>query len=125
MNWNELADKAIQGDAITKEEALAVLAADDDELLAVMHELRDFMFARVYTAGRNARAEAEAIAVIRRLVDHHLAHPEALPDSYRDEDADLLTQVVDYVSGMTDRYALALHERLFGTALLKDPALPA
>lgn len=99
--------------------------AMDPELLAVMHELRDFMFARVYTAGRNARAEAEAIAVIRRLVDHHLAHPEALPDSYRDEDADLLTQVVDYVSGMTDRYALALHERLFGTALLKDPALPA
>jgi len=37
MDWNHLADKAIQGESITKEEALAVLAADDDELLAVMH----------------------------------------------------------------------------------------
>ena len=51
--------------------------------------------------------------MIRRLVDHHLEHPEQIPQSYRDPDADVLTQVVDYVSGMTDRFALATHDRLF------------
>jgi dGTPase len=54
-----------------------------------------------------------AIEVIRRLVDHHLAHPELIPASYRDTEADAVTQVVDYVSGMTDRFALNMHDRLF------------
>jgi dGTPase len=54
-----------------------------------------------------------AIDVIRRLVDHHLTHPELIPETYRDREADAITQVVDYVSGMTDRFALAMHDRLF------------
>jgi dGTPase len=36
-----------------------------------------------------------------------------VPDSYRDSDADLTTQVVDYVAGMTDRFAEREHDRLF------------
>lgn len=52
--------------------------------------------------------------MIRRLVDYHLAHPADIPDTYRDTGADLTTQVVDYVAGMTDGYALMVHERLFG-----------
>jgi dGTPase len=60
-------------------------------------------------------------------VDHHLAHPELIPATYRDTEADAVTQVVDYVSGMTDRFALAMHDRLFDgdatsrmTPLLRD-----
>lgn len=36
MNWNSLAEKVSQGKPITEEEALAVLRADDDELLPLM-----------------------------------------------------------------------------------------
>jgi biotin synthase len=36
-DWNALADKVIDGGAPTREEALAVLQSEDDELLAVMH----------------------------------------------------------------------------------------
>jgi dGTPase len=78
-----------------------------------MHELRAFMFERVYASETAAGQKHVAIDVIRRLVDHHLAHPELIPASYRDTSADPVTQVVDYVSGMTDRYALATHDRLF------------
>ncbi|CCG03565.1 HD domain-containing protein [Blastococcus saxobsidens] len=85
----------------------------DPEALQAMHELRDFMFARVYASDVAAGQKHLAIGVIRRLVDHHLAHPELIPVSYRDTAADELTQVVDYVSGMTDRFALATHDRLF------------
>ena len=81
--------------------------------LAAMHELRAFMFERVYASETAAGQKHVAIDVIRRLVDHHLAHPGQIPESYRDPGADLLTQVVDYVSGMTDRFALATHDRLF------------
>jgi dGTPase len=102
-------------------EAGAVLM--DDASLAVMNELRDFMFERIYLGPEQRRRHMEAIAVIRRLVDHHLAHPDELPSSYRDTNADLVTQVADYVAGMTDRYAISTHERLFGTPGLADPVL--
>jgi len=84
----------------------------DDETLAVMHELRDFMFERVYLAPSLLREQRAAIDTLRALVDHHLAHPDQIPATYREDDAPLVTQVADYVAGMTDRYALAAHERL-------------
>ena len=83
----------------------------DDETLAVMHELRAFMFERVYLAPPCFASSAVAIETLRALVDHHLAHPDQIPATYREADAPLVTQVADYVAGMTDRYALAAHRR--------------
>jgi len=87
-------------------------------VLAVMHELRDFMFSRVYLRPGTEPQRTWAIRVLRDLVDHFLAHPEELPDGYRHEDADTCTRVLDYVSGMTDRFAVREHERLFRPAAL-------
>jgi dGTPase len=94
--------------------------------LEAMHELRTFMFERVYNSQTAAGQKHVAIDVIRRLVDHHLAHPELIPASYRDNEADPVTQVVDYVSGMTDRFALSMHDRLFdaGATSQMTPLLP-
>ena len=93
-------------------------------MLEAMHEVRRFLFANVYTAGENARRRDGAIAVIRHLMDHYLAVPERIPSSYRDNDADAVVQVADYVAGMTDRYALAVHDSLFRPRLFDLPALP-
>ena len=86
--------------------------AMDPETLAVMNELRDFMFERVYMTGDLRRQQETAVGVIRRLVEHHLANPREIPDTYREHAAEPVIQVVDYVAGMTDRYALAIHERV-------------
>jgi dGTPase len=86
----------------------------DDPTLAVMGELRDFMFERVYQSTEQRRHQVRAIAVIRELVDWHLDHPDQIPDTYREHQAAGVIQVVDYVAGMTDRYALATHDRLIG-----------
>jgi dGTPase len=86
----------------------------DGDTLNVMNELRDFMFANVYLSADQRAHTEPAVALIRRLVDYHLEHPSELPDSYRDEEANLTTQVVDYVAGMTDRYAVVVDEKLFG-----------
>jgi dGTPase len=83
-----------------------------DETLAVMNDLRDFMFERVYLAPSLLREQRAAIQTLRDLFDHHLAHPDEIPATYREDDAPLVTQVADYVAGMTDRYALAAHQRL-------------
>ena len=87
----------------------------DPATLGVMNELRDFMFAHVYQSGEQQRQQQRAIAVIRDLMEHHLSHPDDIPDSYRQDAATLVTQAADYIAGMTDRYALATHERLFGS----------
>jgi dGTPase len=84
----------------------------DDETLAVMNELRAFMFERVYLAPSLLREQKVAVQMLRDLVDHHLAHPDQIPATYREADAPLVTQVADFVAGMTDRYALATHERV-------------
>jgi dGTPase len=84
----------------------------DDETLAVMHDLRAFMFERVYLAPSLLREQRAAIETLRSLVDHHLARPDQIPATYRQADAPLVTQVADYVAGMTDRFALAVHQRV-------------
>jgi len=102
--------------AVIEESLSAGEVRMDAPTLAVMNELRDFMFERVYLSEWQRLHTRAAVEVIRRLVDYHLEHPDRIAGSYRDTDADSVTQVVDYVAGMTDRYALQVHDRLFGLA---------
>jgi dGTPase len=89
----------------------------DDATLGVMNQLRDFMFDNVYQSAEQLRQQRRAVAVIRDLMDWHLEHPEEIPDSYRQHAAPLVVQAADYIAGMTDRYALATHDRLFRPTL--------
>jgi dGTPase len=86
----------------------------DAATLEVMNELRDFMFERVYQSPEQLRQQRQAIGVIRDLMDWHLEHPEDVPASFREHAAPAVVQAADYVAGMTDRFALTMHERLFG-----------
>lgn len=92
----------------------------EDDVLVDMTVLRDFMFERVYLSPTQHLPQAAAIDVIRRLMDHHLSHPDDLPASYRDNDADRVVQATDYVAGMTDRFALRTYERLYGSDGLEE-----
>jgi dGTPase len=67
-----------------------------------MLRLREFMFDRVYL-GPTARAEhAKIERVLRGLFDWYCAHPDELPVS----DAAPEDRVIDYLAGMTDRFAI-------------------
>jgi dGTPase len=79
-----------------------------------MQVLRDFMFDRVYLRPEAEEQRHHAIRVIRDLVDHFIGRPGDIPETYRHADADTTTQAIDYVAGMTDRYALREWERLCG-----------
>ena len=81
-----------------------------------MSELREFMFERVYL-GPAVRAEHKKIAaVVRRLFEHYVEHPEQLPsepDGERgEEDRELAERVTDYLAGMTDRYCIRAYTEL-------------
>lgn len=86
----------------------------------LMAELRAFMFDRVYRAARTTAQQELARAVVTDLCQDLLADPVRIPASYRDAAAPLARQVVDYVAGMTDRYALELHRALHGPELTSE-----
>jgi dGTPase len=71
----------------------------------------------VYMSAAQQREQRRAIAVIRDLVDWHLEHPDEIPDGFRRDDASPAVQAADYIAGMTDRFALATHDRLFRPTL--------
>ncbi|HUB74809.1 MAG TPA: deoxyguanosinetriphosphate triphosphohydrolase [Solirubrobacteraceae bacterium] len=79
-----------------------------------MSELRDFMFEQVYL-GPEVRAEhAKIAAVVRRLFEHYVEHPDALPPAGPAGGGELrlAERVSDYLAGMTDRYAIRLYSEL-------------
>ncbi len=89
----------------------------DEATLAVMNELRDFMFERVYYEPELLRQQQQAVTIISDLMRWHLEHPDEIPDSFRRDRASAEQQAADYVAGMTDRFALATHDRLFRPTL--------
>ncbi|MDP9294180.1 MAG: deoxyguanosinetriphosphate triphosphohydrolase [Actinomycetota bacterium] len=75
-----------------------------DTVGGAMLRLRAFMFERVYL-GPTARAEHIKIErVLRGLFDWYAEHPEELPRGV--EDASPSDRLVDYLAGMTDRFAI-------------------
>ena len=82
------------------------------ETRQAMMLLREFMFERVYLPlGRSAESEA-AREVVRTLYAYFLRNPEEVPPPYFGPDASPEQAAVDYLSGMTDHYAIRLAERV-------------
>ena len=72
--------------------------------------LRQFLFEKVYNIDRG---EAErARDVVRLLYQYFTAHDESLPPEYKLGDDNVERRVVDYISGMTDNYALSIAEQI-------------
>jgi dGTPase len=72
--------------------------------------LRKFMFQRVYLAPPASVESERARGVVRALFLRYLEHPELLPPV---AETDLVARVTDFVSGMTDRYALRVYRDAF------------
>jgi dGTPase len=83
--------------------------------------IRAFLFQRMYRAPSVVVMRAEVTGVVRDLFPHFMAHPQELPKQWRRDvdavagDRTALARIVcDYISGMTDRFALQTHARVFG-----------
>ena len=71
-----------------------------DEIGAAMHRLREFMFERVYLAEHAQEEHRRAHAAIAAIVEHLVRRGDSPGD------------IVEYVAGMTDRFALSYAENL-------------
>jgi dGTPase len=82
------------------------------------HDLNAFLMKRMYRHYRVNRMMTKAKWVVQRLFEQYFAHPECLPDEWRQsaealEDSHRARLVADYIAGMTDRYALKEYEKIF------------
>lgn len=86
-----------------------------DDVLKASEALRGFMFERVYQTKFARGEELKAERMISALYDYFTGHPENLPPKY----VKLLDEypkeqiVCDYISSMTDRYAVYTFNRIF------------
>jgi dGTPase len=80
--------------------------------------LKAFLFERMYRHYRVNRMASKARRVVQELFQLLLAEPQCLPTEWRHQadgtgQARTARVVADYIAGMTDRYALDEHHRLF------------
>jgi dGTPase len=77
-------------------------------IYGALMQLRAWLFEHVYI-NPHSRENQKAAGVVVALFEHYLEHPEERVES----DPDPICETVDFVAGMTDRYALATYRRLF------------
>ena len=80
-----------------------------------LKDLRAFMFERVYRNPVAKGEESKAKAMLTRLFDYYIAHPEALPEDFQPQLSfdGMERTVCDYIAGMTDKYAMYKYDELF------------
>jgi len=94
------------------------LAEFSPEMMASNKMLKAFLMKRMYRHYKVNRMASKAKRVVRELFEFFLAEPECLPTSWRALTDHANTQktataVADFIAGMTDRFALDEHSRIF------------
>ena len=85
------------------------------EIQDATNRLRDFLFATVYTNSVAKAEEGRAKEMLGQLFVYFEKHPEQMPALYRNnaEEEGVGRCVCDFISGMTDRYAIETYKKLF------------
>jgi dGTPase len=94
------------------------LVAFSDPVADDLAKLRAFLHARMYRHYRMNRTRSAARRILREMFELFLAEPDVMPEAWlkRTENRDAAGKarvVCDYVAGMTDRYAIEEHRKLF------------
>lgn len=89
--------------------------AMDPQTQKAFLQLQQFLFEAVYTNPVAKSEEGKAENVVKSLYAYFIGHGEKLPTEYRTvlEEEGIHTAVCDYISGMSDRFAIHLYTELF------------
>jgi len=94
--------------------AAAPLAAFSAELLDEHRELKRFLHCHLYRHYKVARMSAKASRIITDLYTAFIGDARLLPPEHQArESLEGARAVADYIAGMTDRYAMREHRRIF------------
>ncbi|MBI5330271.1 MAG: deoxyguanosinetriphosphate triphosphohydrolase [Betaproteobacteria bacterium] len=101
-------------DGIDAVRACPPLAAFSAEIREESLALKRFLFQNLYRHYRVVRMSEKARRLLRELFVAFTSNPRLLPPEHRERAAsDLHRTVCDYIAGMTDRYAIREHRRIF------------
>ncbi|EAQ03427.1 deoxyguanosinetriphosphate triphosphohydrolase, putative [Pseudooceanicola batsensis HTCC2597] len=111
-------------------EAGRMMARFSPGVWADLKAIREFLFHRMYRAPEVVETRAKVTRIVRELFPLFMQTPDVLPKQWRKDveavrgDETALARIVcDYISGMTDRFAIVEHARLTGTE--PEPGLRA
>ncbi|MCL2152502.1 MAG: deoxyguanosinetriphosphate triphosphohydrolase [Oscillospiraceae bacterium] len=81
----------------------------------VFETFRDFMYSNVYLNMKAKSEEKKVLGIIGGIFAHYINAPDELPEDYRRiaSQQGLCRAVCDFVSGMTDKYAMYQYSELF------------
>jgi dGTPase len=120
----DTSDQNIQKEGIASVEELQRLPYNvvsfSKSLAGQNRQLKDFLFAKMYRHYRVVRMAAKAERVLTDLFTAYLGEPTILPDHIRGNFARFgeARTICDYIAGMTDRFAVEEHKRLFEPGVL-------
>jgi dGTPase len=81
--------------------------------------IKDFLYPHMYRHPDVMRVRARADEVLRDLFRRFTTWPADMPEEWRQgltgDETRLARRVADYIAGMTDRFAILEHRRLFAT----------
>ncbi|MFM7619982.1 MAG: deoxyguanosinetriphosphate triphosphohydrolase [Alphaproteobacteria bacterium] len=89
------------------------------DMLKTNQILKDFLMKKMYRHSIVNQMSSSAHQVISGLFDYYLANPQVIGNSIKDKsylNYDIALQadlIADYIAGMTDRYAINLHQQIF------------
>ena len=78
----------------------------DSEIAEIMNELREFMFENVYLRKETNDQRNECKNIVQTLVEYFMENKNELPKNYIQSEDDIENSI-DYVAGMTDRFAIS------------------
>jgi dGTPase len=98
--------------------APAPVAAFSAEVAEADRAIKSFLEKRMYRHARVMRVMDQAADVVRDLFARYRAHPADLPAEWKEgldglNEVSRIRRIADFIAGMTDRFALAEHARLF------------
>ncbi len=86
-------------------------------VLTATNSLREFMYQNVYLGSAAKTEDHKVDLIIHLLYTHFMNHPERIPAdimaNVKKRDEPLRQAVVDYVAGMTDRYATQIFQDIY------------
>lgn len=89
----------------------------------IERDIKTFLFDRLYHHPRLIRVRDQAALIIRNLFPHFMKSPQSMPAEWAAacekigaDEGRRARLVCDYIAGMTDRYAVSEHRRIFGDA---------
>lgn len=116
-NLNVLKPKAVEG----VRHAEKTIVTFSDGMAKNIEVLHRFLHSRMYRHANVNKACDKARKVVRDLFDFYREKPDSLPPSWSEDvkacgdETSRARTIADYIAGMTDRYALQEHRRIFST----------